>query len=73
MRWLSSVSWPLLSLVSLGCRSDQPPPPVPFEKLDPKVGDAAPAFSLEALGGSEVQLKELCGEAPTVLIFGSYS
>ncbi|MEM7154573.1 MAG: hypothetical protein AAF799_17125 [Myxococcota bacterium] len=73
MRWSSLVSWPLLSLVSLGCRSDQRPPPVPFDQLDPKVGDAAPAFSLDALGGSQVQLKDLCGAAPTVLIFGSYS
>lgn len=43
-------------------------------KNAPKVGDAAPGFTLEwASGQGEVTLKELHKDKPAVLVFGSFT
>ena len=40
----------------------------------PKVGDVAPLFKLKLLDGKkEVDLNELVGKKPIILIFGSYT
>lgn len=66
----------LIVVVALGagCRGGGGAPgEVGFAAHTPKVGDAAPDFSLSRLGGGTVSRDDLCGPTPAVLIFGSYS
>jgi len=66
-------------LIALGCRHAPEPPREPTAPADPgtrraptgpvTVGDAAPEFSLPAVGGKTVALASLLERGPAVVVF----
>lgn len=63
-----ATAWGVMALMLIGCAGHQPADTGPGQTATPGVGDVAPDFSLDRVGGEPVTLSELAAEGPVVML-----